>query len=111
MALLLTILIEAVVLTALAYKKEGTWRRIVFWSVAINIMTQPLFSVWIKKALEGQDHLWWPYFIGGECAVIILETALYFVVLHKHKMSVQLCAFYAFWANLCSLSIGLILPI
>ncbi|MFY9288697.1 MAG: hypothetical protein WAO98_09375 [Alphaproteobacteria bacterium] len=84
MELLATLLIEAVVLTI-----YGTWKRLdlprlLIFSFILNCATQPLFSLWLRNVLEGQDYLWWDYFIKGEVIVFLGEACAY-AIFYKEK--------------------------
>lgn len=106
-----TILVEGVVVLALAKNAGVAATRLLIASIAINIATQPAFSAWLKAVSYGQDYKWPMFFAAGEIAVIFAETALYFLALRNYGATLKSCAVISAAANITSLTVGLLLPL
>jgi hypothetical protein len=108
--LVLTVSIEACVLAAYAKRAHFDVKKIVICSIPLNIITQPAFSAWLRYSLQGQDYLWWQFFIAGEIVVWLIEAAAYAWLLRANKNPFSNALKLSAAANGASLIVGLLLP-
>ena len=110
-ALASTICIEAIVVAFLAPFAHIKRLHLVIFSVIVNTITQPSFTVWLKFMTYGQDYKWPYYFSVGEATVIAIEVLFYFFALRQSKVRFVVCALFSIIANVLSLFTGLLLPL
>ena|SRR5688572_23426752 len=79
-------------------------------SVPLNMATQPLFAVWLRNVLRGQDYLWWHYAAVGEVVVWLVEAAAYARLAGQDRRAGGKWLMLSFLANATSFSVGLALP-
>jgi hypothetical protein len=79
-------------------------------SIPLNMVTQPVFAVWLRNVLRGQDYLWWPYAAVGEVVVWLAEAAVYARFAGEGRGSGGKWLALSLLANATSFSVGLALP-